>query len=409
MQPYYYRMKVHRVLVEAVISALQQIFIEGRYADKVIERILKANPKWGARDRAYIAENTYEIVRWWRLINFVGDNAEDNINKGSLWHLFGVWQVLKGAEYPAWTEFKNVNPNIINKRKEEAQKNITIAQSIPDWLNEMGSQQLGDIWPSEIAALNKPASLIIRTNTIKTTRQKLLQELHDLEIRAEAVTNHPDAIKINKRINLFANPLFKTGWFEVQDASSQKVAEFLDVKPGMHVIDACAGAGGKTLHLSALMESKGRIISLDTEGWKLEELRKRAKRAGAQNIETRVIEAGTIAKLHNTADRVLLDVPCSGLGVIKRNPDAKWKLKPEFIQNIMVTQQNILANYAKMVKPGGCLVYATCSILPSENNMQVETFLKANSEFSLVKQESISPNTSGFDGFYMALITRNKN
>lgn len=402
-------MKVHRVLVEAVISALEQVFIEGRYADKVIERILKANPKWGARDRAYIAENTYEIVRWWRLINFVGDNAEDNINKGSLWHLFGVWQALKGAEYPAWTEFKNVKPNLINKRKEEAQKDITIAQSIPDWLNEMGSQQLGDLWPSEIAALNKPAGLIIRTNTIKTTRQKLLQELHDLEIRAEVVTDHPDAIRINKRINLFANPLFKTGWFEVQDASSQKVADFLDVKPGMHVIDACAGAGGKTLHLSALMESKGRIISLDTEGWKLDELRKRAKRAGAQNIETRVIEADTIANLYNTADRVLLDVPCSGLGVLKRNPDAKWKLKPDFIQNIMVTQQSILAAYAKMVKPGGCLVYATCSILPSENNLQVETFLKSNSDFSLVKQESISPNTSGFDGFYMALIARNKN
>jgi 16S rRNA (cytosine967-C5)-methyltransferase len=129
-------MKVHRILVEAVISALEQIFIEGRYADKVIERILKSNAKWGARDRAYIAENTYEIVRWWRLINFVGDNNEANINKGSLWHLFGVWQVLKGAEYPAWTEFKNVKPSLIFKRKLDAQKDIPIAQSIPDWLKK---------------------------------------------------------------------------------------------------------------------------------------------------------------------------------------------------------------------------------------------------------------------------------
>jgi 16S rRNA (cytosine967-C5)-methyltransferase len=402
-------MKVHRILVEAVISALEQIFIEGRYADKVIERILKSNAKWGARDRAYIAENTYEIVRWWRLINFVGDNNEANINKGSLWHLFGVWQVLKGAEYPAWTEFKNVKPSLIFKRKLDAQKDIPIAQSIPDWLNEFGKDQLGESWVDEITALNKPAALIIRVNTLKTTRQKLLQELSKLDIKAEPLTDYPDAIKLFKRTNLFANPLFKAGLFEVQDASSQKVASFLDVKPGMHVIDACAGAGGKTLHLSALMESKGRIVSLDTELWKLEELRKRAKRAGAQNIETRLIENNTINKLKNSADRVLLDVPCSGLGVIKRNPDAKWKLKPEFIDNIRTTQQKILTEYADMVKLGGQIVYATCSILPIENTQQVETFLLHNASFEMVKQEIISPNQSGFDGFYMALLKKVKN
>jgi 16S rRNA (cytosine967-C5)-methyltransferase len=402
-------MKVHRILVEAVISALEQIFIEGRYADKVIERILKSNAKWGARDRAYIAENTYEIVRWWRLINFVGDNNEANINKGSLWHLFGVWQVLKGAEYPAWTEFKNVKPSLIFKRKLDAQKDIPITQSIPDWLNEFGKDQLGEAWVDEITALNKPAALIIRVNTLKTTRQKLLQELSKLDIKAEPLTDYPDAIKLFKRTNLFANPLFKAGLFEVQDASSQKVASFLDVKPGMHVIDACAGAGGKTLHLSALMESKGRIVSLDTELWKLEELRKRAKRAGAQNIETRLIENNTINKLKNSADRVLLDVPCSGLGVIKRNPDAKWKLKPEFIDNIRTTQQKILSEYADMVKLGGQIVYATCSILPIENTLQVETFLQQNSSFEMVKQEIISPNQSGFDGFYMALLKKVKN
>jgi len=402
-------MKVHRILVEAVISGLEQIFIDGRYADKVIERILKSNTKWGARDRAYIAENTYEIVRWWRLINFVGDNNEANINKGSLWHLFGVWQVLKGAEYPAWTEFKNVKPSLIFKRKEDAQKDLPIAQSIPDWLNELGNDQLGESWADEITALNKPAALIIRVNTLKTSRQKLLQELSKLEIKAEPLTDYPDAIKLFKRSNLFANPLFKAGLFEVQDASSQKVASFLDVRPGMHVIDACAGAGGKTLHLSALMESKGRIVSLDTELWKLEELRKRAKRAGAQNIETRLIENNTINKLKNSADRVLLDVPCSGLGVIKRNPDAKWKLKPEFINNIRTTQQKIITEYADMVKLGGQLVYATCSILPIENTQQVETFLQHNSSFEMVKQEIISPNHSGFDGFYMALLKKVKN
>lgn len=402
-------MKVHRVLVEAVINALEQIFMEGKYADKVIERIFKANPKWGSRDRAYIAENVYEMVRWWRLINFVGDNNESNINKGSLWHLFGVWQVLKGAEYPAWTEFKNVNPSTIAKHKEEAQKDIAISQSIPDWLNDLGRSQLGDAWPKEITALNKTADFIIRTNTLKTTRANLLKELAKLDIKAEQLADYPDAIRIVKRANLFSTPLFKAGMFEVQDASSQKVAAFLDVKPGMHVIDACAGAGGKTLHLSSLMQSKGRIISMDTEAWKLDELKKRAKRAGAQNIETRVIDIKTISKLKNSADRVLLDVPCSGLGVIKRNPDAKWKLKPEFINNIIQTQQQILSEYSEMVKPGGYLVYATCSILPAENNQQVELFLKNNSDFELIKQEVVSPFSTGFDGFFMALLKKTKN
>lgn len=402
-------MKVHRVLVEAVINALEQIFMEGKYADKVIERVFKANPKWGSRDRAYIAENVYEMVRWWRLINFVGDNNESNINKGSLWHLFGVWQVLKGAEYPAWTEFKNVNPSTIAKHKEEAQKDIAISQSIPDWLNDLGRSQLGDAWPKEITALNKTADFIIRTNTLKTTRANLLKELAKLDIKAEQLADYPDAIRIVKRANLFSTPLFKAGMFEVQDASSQKVAAFLDVKPGMHVIDACAGAGGKTLHLSSLMQSKGRIISMDTEAWKLDELKKRAKRAGAQNIETRVIDIKTISKLKNSADRVLLDVPCSGLGVIKRNPDAKWKLKPEFINNIIQTQQQILSEYSEMVKPGGYLVYATCSILPAENNQQVELFLKNNSDFELIKQEVVSPFSTGFDGFFMALLKKTKN
>lgn len=402
-------MKVHRVLVEAVINALEQIFIESKYADKVIERIFKANPKWGSRDRAYIAENVYEMVRWWRLINFLGDNNESNINKGSLWHLFGVWQVLKGAEYPAWTEFKNVNPSTISKRKDEALKDIAISQSIPDWLNELGKSQLGDSWPNEITALNKTADFIIRTNTLKTTRANLLKELAKLDVKAEPLVDYPDAIRITKRANLFSTPLFRAGMFEVQDASSQKVAAFLNVQPGMHVIDACAGAGGKTLHLSSLMQSKGRIISMDTEAWKLDELKKRAKRAGAQNIETRVIDNNTISKLKNSADRVLLDVPCSGLGVIKRNPDAKWKLKPEFINNIIQTQQHILAEYSQMVKPGGYLVYATCSILPSENNQQVELFLKNNTSFELLKQEIVSPFSSGFDGFFMALLKKTKN
>lgn len=175
----------------------------------------------------------------------------------------------------------------------------------------------------------------------------------------------------------------------------------------MRVIDACAGGGGKSLHLAALMQDKGRIISMDTEGWKLQELRRRARRAGTSIIETRTIDSSKVVKrLEGTADRVLLDVPCSGLGVLRRNPDAKWKLNPDFLENVRKTQAEIIASYSRMCKPGGKLVYATCSILPSENQEQIQKFLSAKSQdFQLVQEKIISP-IEGFDGFYMALLEK---
>jgi 16S rRNA (cytosine967-C5)-methyltransferase len=174
----------------------------------------------------------------------------------------------------------------------------------------------------------------------------------------------------------------------------------------MRVIDACAGGGGKTLHIAALMQNKGRIISMDITQWKLDELKKRARRATASNIEPRLIEGSkTIKRLENSADRVLLDVPCSGSGVIKRNPDAKWKLNLDFIERTKAIQQKILSEYSSMTKKGGQLVYSTCSVLPSENRNQVDEFLKNNENFELIKDKTILPS-EGFDGFYMALIKR---
>ncbi|MCL4153173.1 UNVERIFIED_CONTAM: hypothetical protein GTU68_012878 [Idotea baltica] len=177
----------------------------------------------------------------------------------------------------------------------------------------------------------------------------------------------------------------------------------------MRVVDACAGAGGKTLHLASLMENKGQIIAMDIYENKLNELKRRAKRNGAHNIENRVIDSTKpIKKLYDKADRVLIDAPCSGLGVLRRNPDAKWKLQPEFIDKIKVTQQDIIQQYSRMVKAGGQMVYATCSVLPSENQEQVATFLQSESgaNFTLLKDNKLLSHKSGFDGFYMALLER---
>jgi 16S rRNA (cytosine967-C5)-methyltransferase len=208
---------------------------------------------------------------------------------------------------------------------------------------------------------------------------------------------------------VFTTKSFKDGLFEVQDASSQLVSQFLEVEPGQRVVDTCAGAGGKTLHLAALMENKGQLIALDIYDNKLKELKRRARRNGAHNIEPRYIESTkVIKKLYGSADRVLIDAPCTGLGVLRRNPDAKWKLQADFLGKITKTQQEILRSYSKMVKSGGKMVYATCSILPQENIMQVKSFLASEEgkDFTLAKDKKIFASKSGFDGFYMALLER---
>jgi 16S rRNA (cytosine967-C5)-methyltransferase len=283
-----------------------------------------------------------------------------------------------------------------------------VKESIPDWLDEMAAQQLPDKWDKTLNWLNRPAQVVLRTNRLKTDRKTLQQALHAEGIDTKAVGDG-DALVLAERQNIFKSPLFKKGWFEVQDYSSQLVAMALAPEPGMRVVDACAGGGGKTLHLAALLQNKGSLIALDTFAWKLDQLRLRARRAGATNIETRPIESRkTIKRLYNSADRLLLDVPCSGLGVLRRNPDTKWKLTPEHIEQLRATQQDIIQSYSPITKPGGRMVYATCSILPAENQDQVRQFLdsEAGKNFHLLEEKSILPQDDGFDGFYIAVLER---
>lgn len=398
-------MKFHLNLIKAVNAAILQIFEENRYADKVLEKVLKSNNRWGARDRAFIAENTYDMVRYWRLIKAVSELESHALNETNLYTLFGTWQVLKGIDLPKWEEFKNVDVKKIEKNYKLLKTQRKINYSYPDWMDDLLWKELGKQWNAEAEALNQQAEVVIRVNTLRVPKAELIARFKDKNIAVEPVTGCKDALFIKERQNLFSLPEFKEGWFEVQDASSQLVAPFLGVEPGMRVIDACAGAGGKTLHLAAMMENKGRLLALDTEQWKLDEAKKRARRAGVSNLETRLIEGPkTLKKLHQTADRLLLDVPCSGLGVLRRNPDAKWKLSLEFVERVKGMQQEILTEYSKIVKPGGKMVYATCSILPSENQAQIERFLAANPNFVLEEEKVVLPSQSGFDGFYMARL-----
>lgn len=396
-------MRLYRNLSEAVVENLHHIFSENRYADKVIERVLKQHPKWGARDRRFIAETTYDIVRWYRLFLELTQASADDY-----WSLFGAWCMWNKVDLPDWEELDGLSKSQFYERYDKAQHIRKIRESIPDWLDELGERELGKSWDQEIHALNEPAKVVLRVNTLKITRDGLQRLLNDEEnIETQRLEDYPDALTLNERQNIFTRQAFKDGLFEVQDAGSQRIGAFLEVKPGMRVVDACAGGGGKTLHLAALMQNKGRIIAMDTEARKLDELKKRARRAGASDtIETRVIDSSKVIKrLENSADRLLLDVPCSGLGVLKRNPDAKWKLSVEFVEKVKTLQQEILQNYTSMVKPGGILVYSTCSVLPSENEKQVDTFLASHPTFERLEKETLLPS-AGFDGFFMCRMRR---
>lgn len=403
-------MRLHRNLVFAVIDGLKEIFEEGTYADKAIEKLLKRDKRWGSRDRSFIAETTYEIVRWKRLYAEIAE-VKEPFSREDLWRIFGVWATLRGIKLPDWPQLKGTPTRRIKGKFDELSSIRKFRESIPDWLDELGEQELTKKWDAELAALNKQAPVVLRVNTLKTTVDALQKELEEAGHPTQKLKGYPNALELEERANVFITDAFKNGFFEVQDASSQLVAPFLDVEPGMRVVDTCAGAGGKTLQLAALMQNKGQLIALDIYGNKLKELKRRARRAGAFNIETRAIDSTkVIKKLYGSADRVLIDAPCSGLGVLSRNPDAKWKLQPDFLAKIKDVQQDLLHQYSRIVKPGGKLVYATCSILPSENQNQVNEFLKseAGKDFKRVEEKIVLSHESGYDGFYMAALELKK-
>jgi 16S rRNA (cytosine967-C5)-methyltransferase len=399
-------MKLHRTLVQAVIATLQEIFEGGQYADKAVEQALKQNSRWGSRDRRFIAETVYEMVRWWRYFSEVLSLKETPSVSG-YYRLFAVQQLLNGQELPDWEEFNGIDAAEVIEQAERIKNIRKYRESVPDWLDETGSKELGEmVWTTELAALNKEAKVVLRVNELKTSRIQLQRLLAEQQVETLVMDDYPQALILLKRQHLHQLAEYKQGLFEIQDASSQLVAPFLQLQEGMKVVDACAGAGGKSLHMAACMKNKGTLVSMDVEERKLQELKKRSERAGISIVQTQVINAGVLKKLEGTADRLLLDVPCSGLGVLRRNPDAKWKLSPEFIQKIKQTQQEIIRDYSRMVKRGGIMVYATCSILPGENQEQVAQFLKTDASFELLEDRKIMPS-DGFDGFYMAKLKRN--
>jgi 16S rRNA (cytosine967-C5)-methyltransferase len=397
----------HKVLSKNIALVIRDVIKEGTNLDKALEKVMKANKKWNFRNRTYIYETCSDMIRYWRLIATAAD-ADKNFTDNQFYRIYAAWFVFRDKELPMLPAFKEVNTDTIEQRLRKYQKITKIRESYPDWMDELGRAQLGASWDKMAIALNEEPKMVLRANTLKTTVTKLIEILAEHRIESNIIPWSPNAVELVYRRNVFRLPEFKEGYFEVQDGASQMVADFLQVKPGMRAIDACAGTGGKSLHLAALMQNKGRLIALDNKAFKLEELKKRARRAGVSIIEAKEIESTKTAKrLSNTADRLLLDLPCSGLGVLRRNPDAKWKLQPHEITNLIDQQREIMERFAPTVKSGGKMVYATCSILPMEGEDQVKWFMEKHGEHWILEGEKrYSPTQFDADGFYMALLVK---
>lgn len=393
--------------VAGVIEAIETSFGKNIYVDKVVDRLLKRNKKWGSRDRSFVAEHTYEIVRNWRLLWWILDQ-EPSLKRKSLWKLVGVYFKWKGAELPDWPKFDSVRDLDVISRLQKLPEDISIVESYQEWFSELAQAEIPERWPRLAKELNRPAYVILRVNHLKSGVEDCITALQEANIEVVEVPGIRGALAIQGRPRLNHIPAFQEGWFEVQDAGSQTIAPFMDLRPGLSIIDACAGAGGKTLHIADLMNGNGTILSMDVEERKLNELQKRASRAGLNIVSTAAITDRRIIENHaHSADRLLLDVPCSGTGVIKRDVDTKWKLQPEHLERTKETQADIIDRYEQMLRPGGKLVYATCSILRSENEDQIATFLENHPEYELEEEKRVDPSEFT-DGFYMARLIKKK-
>lgn len=384
---------MHPPVRRALIQALGEVFNRKAYTDITLDKTFKSHKAFGSRDRRALAESLYECVRHWRRFCHFVDLAYDKTE-------------FSDADFEKVLDFQLSNKADLERPKDIEDK---AWYSASDDLMDTFIDQLGlETGLQYLEAMNAQAPVFLRTNTIKINREELLRKLSQEGYAVKPVPDSEIAIELTERKNIFPSESFKSGYFEVQDVGSQKISEALAPQPGDRVIDACAGAGGKTLHLACLMKNKGRIISMDVHQRKLDQLRIRARRASVDIVETRLIDSTKVIKrLHETADRLLLDVPCSGSGVLRRNPDTKLRFNTSDLKNTMELQDQILSDYSKMLKPGGTMVYSTCSVFPCENQDRVDHFVTQNkTDYKLDTSFLIPPSVDLSDGFFIAVIKK---
>ncbi len=392
--------------IRLVQSILTEVLTEGKPLDKAYA-VYFAKVKLEAVEQGFIIRQVNAMFRRLSFYAFVAGLKRPSDFARHVNRLIVCYCADQGWPLPDLDCSEGFDRSHLNRRLGQARNDELLNQGCPIWLNELGKKELKDNWAVERSALSSEPRRFIRVNELKITRDELASRLSEEGVITRPVKGIKTALEITSSCALFRTQCFKDGLFEQQDAGSQEIAPFCEIEPKMRVIDACAGAGGKTLHLSALMQGKGQLLALDTAPWRLEELKKRARRAGAFNIEVRVIDSNKVIKrLEGSADRVLIDAPCSGTGVLRRTPDSKWRDSTAYLNELRHTQADILERYSAMVKNGGLVIYSTCSIMPSENSAQVQAFLQKHPEFTLQEEKQLLPS-QGFDGFYMAKLKRN--
>ncbi|MCI0695961.1 RsmB/NOP family class I SAM-dependent RNA methyltransferase [candidate division KSB1 bacterium] len=411
-----------------LIEILQR---DQRPADHIIDAFFRQRRYLGSHDRRELAESVYGILRHLRLLQaFVAKVKPDAVSHPA-W-LFAAYKLHIEKVSPETVQTYSL-PLLPTEISDLATLNFTdlglhnlgLRTSFPDWLVAALQRQLGESETERLLeALNQPPPLTIRVNILKATRETCLAKLQERGYECTPTKFSPDGIHLAKRTNLFSLDLFREGWFELQDEGSQIVSLLLDPKPNWRVADVCAGGGGKTLHLAALMKNRGEIFAFDVVSPRLENLRKRARRCGIHNIRVQLLQPDEVpANLLGQMDAILIDAPCSGTGVFRRNPDAKWKTTPEMVREMTAKQKQIINQYAALLKPGGRLVYATCSLLAEENEEVVQAFLAEHTNFRAADAAAILqryqlahladgsaihlfPHRYGTDGFFATVLER---
>lgn len=413
--------------IEQVRSVLGEILQWQQPADLTLSQWMRAHRQLGMRDRAEVTDAVFNVLRHLRRYrNLAESGSGPAARRLAILGLNATMapealQAGLGEQEANWlAHIRNVDLQAMPR---------AVRESLPDWLDE----RLSALPDSDalVAALNQPAPLDIRVNPLKTTREEMLAKFADspaARYHPQPVPYSPWGIRFEGRPAVTRWPPFENGEIEVQDEGSQLLVSLMAPKRGEMVIDFCAGAGGKTLLLGALMRSTGRLYAFDVSPVRLARAKPRFARSGLSNIVPVVIQPSTdqrVKRLRGKAQRVLVDAPCSGLGTLRRNPDLKWRQHPESILEFQKLQQAILKEASACVAPGGRLVYATCSLLPEENQQQVEAFLQENPQFELLDAPAIArdrspaldlqgpylqlrPDMHGTDGFFAAVMQRRK-
>ncbi len=410
--------------IEAIIEVLKTYSQDLTPLDAHLSFYFKARRYIGSKDRQAIASRIYGIFRhyahlsWWALLRGVSLNSISAQAAARLQVLAYLIEIekMERAKIGILFNGEKYSPNKLNDQERQL-LSVTIADStpplwvrgeFPEWLQPQLEAVFGSDLLPHMQAFQEEAPVDIRTNTLKINRDTLQGQLKLEKIKADPLPESPVALRLSERQPLTATKAFRDGLFEVQDLGSQKIAEFLDVMPGQSILDLCAGAGGKTLSIAAQMENKGKLVAMDTAGWRLQKARLRLKRAGVNNTECRVLDEDGLSWLKRQKgrfDRVLIDAPCSGTGTWRRNPEQKWKLTQTEIDRLHEIQLGLLHQAAPLLKPGGKLVYATCSVLKVENEDVIAKFLNKNEKFSLEKQERLTPLHNHTDGFFMVTLS----